>query len=186
MAKLTARFERDRTLVGGIYLYRDSGILEVFYSALGKAAMDDAANNGNAGALPTFPYGDTPTGGYDILSIAPTGPGTAYPDIRKYGTAGVIKLDLVSGEAATAKQNGRTGLLVHGGDPGSTSLLRLTNGCIRMMNSDLADLISHINSLKDDTGEDTTRLDVEEIGAPNNGGCDSNGACGEGDPPPGF
>jgi len=55
-------------LVGGIYLYRDSGIHEVFYSALGKAAMDDASNHGSPGALRIYPYGDTPTGTYHILT----------------------------------------------------------------------------------------------------------------------
>jgi hypothetical protein len=177
MAKLITKFEQDRSLVGGIYLYRGSGALEVLYSALGKAD--------NPGALSIYPYGDTPTGGYDILSIAPTGPGTPYTSVRSYGTAGVIKLDPVSGEAATAKRNARRGLLVHGGDPGSTSLLRRTNGCIRMMNSELADLISRMRGLELN-GEYTTTLEVQELDGAGNGACDSNNVCGDADPPPGF
>ena len=185
MAKLVVKLEKDRTLVGGIYLYRDSGVMEVFYSALGKAAMDDAATNGNPGALSIYPYGDTPTGIYDVIGIAPTGQGTPYANIHSYGTAGVFKLDPAAGDAAAAKQNGRTGLLVHGGDPGSTSLLRRTNGCIRMMNSELADLISHVHGLELN-GDYTSVLEVQEFGGSGTGPCDSNNVCGDTDPPPGL
>jgi hypothetical protein len=180
MARLRAEFESDRTQVGVIKLFSDAGSLVRFYSALGKAANDDARDHGNPHASPLLLYGNTPNGVYDVLGIVPTGAGTPYADTSKYGTAGVIKLDPVSGEALLAKQNGRTGILVHGGSPGGTHLLRRTNGCIRMMDAELADLLDQIELL----GENLHSLEVAEIGDSGSEPCEPNGRCGEGDPPP--
>ena len=96
------------------------------------------------------------------------------------GTRVVIQIDPTSGEALLAKQNGRTGFLVHGGDPGGSQLLRRTNGCIRMMNTELADLINEINQL----GENLDSVEVVELAGAGTGSCENNGTCGEGDPPP--
>jgi hypothetical protein len=174
MAKLHAEFEQDRTQVGVIRLFSAIGTEIKFYSALGKAANDTAEINGNKGASSLLKYGDSPTGTYLITAVVPSGAGT------KYGDAGVIKLNPSSGDALLAKQNGRTGLLVHGGDPGGIHLLRRTNGCIRMMNSELADLIDQINQL----GENLDILEVVELGGVGTGPCDDNATCDEGDPPP--
>ena len=179
MATLRAEFEQDRTQVGLIRLFRHSGGLVKFYSALGKAAVDDATDRGNPTCSPISLYGDTPLGRYKIIAISPSGPGTPY-DSHRYGDVGVIKLDPIGGDALLAKSVGRTGLLVHGGDPGPHSLLRRTNGCIRMMNSELRDLLDQIDQL----GENVDTLDVAEVGGAGLGACDDNGRCGEQDPPP--
>jgi hypothetical protein len=180
MAKLHAEFDQDRKQVGVIRLVSAIGTEIKFYSALAKAANDTAKTNGNPDASPLLPYGDTPTGVYAVTAVVPSGPGTAYPDVHKYGDVGVIKLNPSSGDALLAKQNGRIGLLIHGGDPGGNHLLRRTNGCIRMMNSELADLIDQINQL----GENLDSLEVVESEGSGNGPCDDNGTCDEGDPPP--
>ena len=147
MGTLLAIFEPDRTNVGTITLRNDGGVQVVLYSALGKAANDDAAAKGNVGANPLHLYGNTPLGLYHVNEIAPSG-----PDTRKYGDAGVIRLEPVGGQALLAKQNGRTGLLIQGGSPGTTGLLRRTNGCVRMMNGELRHLIAKIRALQENGG----------------------------------
>jgi hypothetical protein len=120
---------------------------------LGRAARDRAGQAGNPGGDPLRPYGDTPTGGYRIVNIVANGPGTSRP-VLNYGQSGAIVLDPASGDAARAEANGRTGLLIHAGRHAFSSVvdaraLKPTNGCLRMLDWDLAELIKVIrqNSL---------------------------------------
>ena len=120
---------------------------------LGRAARNTAKANGNAAADPLLPFGDTPTGGYGIANIVANGPGTTRP-IEVYGQSGSIVLDPQSGDALQAKQNGRVGLLIHSGRHAYSAIvgpqaLKPTNGCIRILDWHLGQLIEVIrkNSL---------------------------------------
>ncbi|MBW6530517.1 hypothetical protein KZ820_07190 [Sphingomonas sp. RRHST34] len=104
-----------------------------------------SAAHGNPNGVSTQPFGDTPLGGYRIPQVLRSGAGTTHPaDV--YGSVGVIVLDPVSGDAEVAQDNGRTGLLIHAGRQVATPTplpghLRPTNGCIRILEPDLAALI---------------------------------------------
>lgn len=117
---------------------------------LGRAARNRAAQEGNPSADPLKKFGDTPTGGYRIVNIVANGNGTSRP-VAAFGDSGSIVLDPVSGEAAQAEANGRTGLLIHAGRHAFSSvvdarMLKPTNGCLRMLDWDLAELIKVIRN----------------------------------------
>ncbi|MDF2547728.1 MAG: hypothetical protein K0R93_2626 [Anaerosolibacter sp.] len=86
--------------------------------------------------------GDTPTGSYDGSLVGAGSPTSSYGPYRR------ISLDPIGGHALQAEQAGRSGIMIHGGDPatsGTWAPLRPTHGCIRVSNSDqktLADLVS--------------------------------------------
>lgn len=67
-------------------------------------------------------------------------------NIHTYGTYPSVLLDPISGDALTAKHNGRAGLMIHGGAPALDGSLRSTFGCIRVSEAnerDLAALVVH-------------------------------------------
>jgi hypothetical protein len=111
---------------------------------LGKA--DNAAANlqGNATRNPERSFGDTPTGGYAITALVPHHGET---DLHTYGPHPSVLLDPQSGQALTAKTNGRTGLMIHGGVPSATGGLRPTHGCVRLSDANQNALIALITTL---------------------------------------
>jgi hypothetical protein len=113
MSKISVQLTADRT-VGGFLLLYDGGGNQVGngLSVLGKAAINDASAQGNPFCDPTMIYGDTPAGTYNFIGITDFGP--PYDNPHSYGINGVIKMDPATGDAATAKANGRTGILIHG------------------------------------------------------------------------
>ncbi len=120
------------------------------FPVLGRAALNTAENNGNSNADSLKPFGHTPLGGYRVERIQSNGDGTSRP-IEVFGSTGSIVMEPTSGDAATAKANGRVGLLIHAGrQPNSPtplpSHLKNTNGCLRMLEGDLSDLIHKIES----------------------------------------
>jgi L,D-transpeptidase-like protein len=183
MAKLTVQLNPDRTQGGMLSIFDQNGI-QVGYglSVLGKAAFDDANAHGNPTADPTLPYGDTPTGTYNILSV--TGCVPPYDNTHSYGPNGVIRLDPQSGQATTGKANGRTGILIHGGDLGVGGALRRTNGCMRLRDDEMEYLLQQMTLLS--PLDPVSTIEVAEMGGPSIFPCDTNSTCGEGDPPPGF
>ena len=104
-----------------------------------KADNKAAAAKGNSDRNPALPFGDTPLGLYNCYPHRVTGT-TANGDLRKLGPHGWISLDPQEGQALAAKQNGRHGLLIHGGEPSPSGGLRPTFGCVRLANSDMAAL----------------------------------------------
>jgi L,D-transpeptidase catalytic domain len=117
---------------------------------LGRAARDTAKANGNPSGSPLLKYGDTPTGTYRIANILANGDGTTRP-VEKYGQSGSIVLDPQTGDAKTAKDNGRTGLFIHSGRHAFSSVvgpqsLKPTNGCVRMLDWHMAQLIDVIRT----------------------------------------
>lgn len=88
--------------------------------------------------------GDTPIGSYDGTLVGPSD----EEDYGSYGPYRRISLDPIGGHALEAEEAGRTGFMIHGGDPatsGTWKPLRPTHGCIRVSNSDqqtIAELVS--------------------------------------------
>ena len=108
----------------------DEAVLLGPVPCLGKADNKDAALHKNPKRDPAKSFGDTPTGDYSIgeLVAHPKGETT----LHTYGASRSILLDPQSGDALTAKNNGREGLMIHGGASSSTGGLRPTHGCIRV------------------------------------------------------
>lgn len=184
MSKISIQLTPDRT-VGGLLLLYDSVGNQVGngLSVLGKAAINTATVNGNPTCDPNQPFGDTPTGTYNFIAITDFVP--PYDNPHSYGINGVIKLDPTSGNAAIAKANGRTGILIHGGDLGPGGMLRRTNGCLRLRDDEFYYLKDKINNFLLPL-DPITSVEVLEIGTPSPISCDTNSTCDEGDPPPGF
>jgi hypothetical protein len=117
---------------------------------LGRAARNAAKVHANPSASSLLPFGDTPTGTYDITNIVSNGGGTTRPT-NVYGQSGSIELDPSTGDALKAKFNGRVGLLIHAGRHAFSSVvdakaLKPTNGCLRMLDWDLNNLITAIKN----------------------------------------
>lgn len=181
--RIVVRLPDDRFKEGMLELLNSAGqTVATPLPALGRADGDTAKKKKNPQRSPIFPYGDTPKGHYKVVSIFRTGDGTSYP-AKNYGENGAIRLQPVEGEAKLAADVGRTGLLIHGGEPGAGGKLRPTNGCVRLSNADMKALIGEIIFLMaTEGGPDRCDVDVRkgftvEISAPDEG-------YDEGDPPP--
>lgn len=149
----------------------------------GKADNSRAAAEGNPNRDTTLPYGDTPEGTYSAPRAVATGDGTAY-SAYSYGPNGAIVLAPESGDAMAAKENGRVGLLIHGGDLNSQGKLRATHGCLRLSNEDMSKLISAIREAGNNPILQRCEVvDVSVIVGPE--GVDEPGSD-ESDPPPGI
>lgn len=124
--KIEVRLPSDRTKTGTLKLIDDTTGLTLFgpVSVLGRAARSDATAHGNPTGDPLKPYGDTPLGTYSVMSILTNGGNPSRPTAQ-YGQSGSIRLDPTGGDAAKAKANGRTGLLIHAGH--ATLSHRLSN-----------------------------------------------------------
>lgn len=123
---------KDRTKLGKLY------IKEKEFVCYGKADNAGAIRRGNPSRDPLKLFGDTPTGVYRCYVTGPLKPP------RTYGIHKVIYLGPVSGNAKKAEKNGRSGLLIHGGDLGSGGRLRPTFGCIRVSNEDMKEILDLI------------------------------------------
>jgi hypothetical protein len=154
MASLTIsiKLPADRTRTGTLVIVDPITGVNLFgpVPVLGRAARNTATAHGNPNGDPLQPFGDTPTGGYRVVDIVANGAGTSRP-VAQYGQSGSIVLDPASGAAATAKANGRTGLLIHAGRHAFSSVvdaraLKPTNGCIRMLDWDMAELIKVVRN----------------------------------------
>lgn len=94
-------------------------------------------------------------------------------------------MEPIGGDALTAKSNGRVGLLIHAGRHAFSSIvnakaLKPTNGCIRMLDFDMAGLILAIkNNALVFPGVVTV-----EIGGQNGPQADIDETVNDGDPPP--
>ena len=113
--------------------------------------------------------------------IEDTGDGTVYSK-RSYGPHAAIVLNPTSGDALTAKNRGRTGLLIHSGAPGASGKLRATHGCIRLSDEDMASLLQAIDQAGDDEKQlicKAVRISVV-VGKPVDEGAGND----ESDPPP--
>lgn len=140
----------DRTKLGTLELVGAGGVaLAGPFWIYAKADNQTATKQSNPTRDPARKFGDTPIGGYSIDSLAPSGASTPYSDTDKFGPFGVLKLTPVSGQALIAKNNGRSGLLIHGGKlrvAAGREILRPTNGCVRMRDVDVQALVAAIRA----------------------------------------
>jgi len=150
--KIDVTLPADRTKTGTLQLVDDATGLTLFgpVAVLGRAARNTAAAHGNPTGDSLQPFGDTPTGTYSVPEILANGGTTSRP-MAQYGQSGSIRLDPTGGDAAAAKSNGRTGLLIHAGRHAFSSVidpkaLKPTNGCIRMRDWDMQGLIDAIRA----------------------------------------
>jgi len=95
--------------------------------AYADADSGTAAAHGNPSEDPTRPFGDHPVGTYKIIGVVWS---RTAKEKQLYGPVR-LRLDPEGGQALEAKQNGRTGLAIHGG-PVRDGALRATNGCLRV------------------------------------------------------
>ena len=86
-----------------------------------------AAAHGNQDEDPTQPFGDHPFGLSNAVAVRWS---TTDAERQKYGPVRIL-LEGLAGDALVAKQNGRTGICIHGG-PLREGQLRATNGCLRV------------------------------------------------------
>ena len=105
------------------------------WSAVGKADPELAAAGGNPSCDRLQRFGDTPTGTYEVFDLLP--PESDARVVSRFGPHGILKLRPLSGEAAEADANGRTTLLIHGGD----NPFAATDGSIRVPNPAVAELV---------------------------------------------
>jgi hypothetical protein len=193
MPKIVVELPSDRNVDGSIRLEDDAGnVLAGPFPAKGKADQKTASDPSKRKVIadrtlspnpqrdPTRSYGDTPLGNYRLKGIRVTGTGTKY-SADSYGTEGLIALEPTSGQALDAKNNGRIGLAVHGGKPSATGGLRPTNGCIRVSNADMKDLIIALENVPNVV--ECNCVDVQ-VSLPGSGQVDPDEGYDEGDPPP--
>lgn len=186
MPTLTIRvdFTADRWQTGTLRLVDEHGAtLAGPFRALGKSDGGVATANYNPSRDSRRRYGDTPTGGYRVAGIRASGAGTGLP-ASSYGPEAVIVLDPQSGDALTAKQNGRTGLLIHSGDPGAGGRLRATHGCIRLSNADMALLLKALREASDNASQ--FRCEALDLSVTVGDPIDDTASPGMADPPPGI
>jgi hypothetical protein len=115
---------------GYMILKEDDAIIGGPWKCLGKSDNLRAARANNPTRDPLRIKGDTPLGTYHTRGVSPA-------NIIGIGDRW-IALDPVSGDALTAKMNGRRGLGIHGGR-GNDRLVP-TEGCVRLFNIDFLTL----------------------------------------------
>lgn len=103
----------------------------------GKADGKTGELKGNAQLDSRKRYGNAPLGGYDVTD-------TQGPDDARYGQYARLVLVGKSGDAAI-RQALTNELRIHGGPVNlGASLLRPTNGCIRILDNDMQNLLAFI------------------------------------------
>jgi hypothetical protein len=108
----------------------------------GRADLGTASTQGNPGAIATKPYGHSPTGDFSVRGLRVV----TAAEMAKYGAQDALRIDGITGEAMVRKANGTHDLLIHGGRPNlaSPTLLRPTNGCLRLLDVDMQSLLNAI------------------------------------------
>ncbi len=140
MPKLVVTLPDDRTKTGTLSLVDDEGNnLAGPFNALGMSDPSAAAANGNPNRTSTRYMGDFPNGTYSVAGVERMGRDS--DSLHSYGPNQVLELQPTGGDALTARHNGRSGILIHGGDPSATGGLRPTHGCLRLSNDDMASLL---------------------------------------------
>ena len=127
----------NRNYKGTLALYHANGALQMSCKCLGLAEYNKAM---------TLENGNTPTGTYSGEICGASSNTYSYGPYRRISMVG---------KSGLAKTTGRTGIMIHGGDPAKdTSLpgypLRCTHGCIRVTNSDQKSLIDLVDTLISD------------------------------------
>lgn len=134
----------NRDYKGSLKMYDGTGSL-VFgpVDALGRGT--NKKTNGNDHTDWIKEDADTPTGVYAATVVGAGTPTSTYGSYKR------VSMDPTSGNALKAKQNGRSGIMIHGGNLTTNRNatwypLNPTYGCIRISNSDQKKLIDTIAS----------------------------------------
>jgi hypothetical protein len=146
------------------------------YNVLGMADQKTASKKGNSPRSTIIPYGDTPLGTYQIDGFQPP---SNLGDAARHGPHGKIRITPTRGDAKLASEAGRTFLQIHGGVPGPNRQLRPTNGCLRLSDDDMLDLMTAIitrGTPPDVCSVQKIDVHINGVAAPSNGTDD-------GDPP---
>jgi hypothetical protein len=137
---IIANFPSNRDYKGTLKVYNDNGKL-VFgpVEALGRGTNDPS--NGNDHTNWRLKNSDIPTGVAKTVVYAKGSSDHSYGPYKR-----VWLNQAVSGNFLIAENNGRDEIMIHGGDPATSSSLtwyplRPTYGCIRLSNSDQRELI---------------------------------------------
>lgn len=105
----------------------------------GKADGRTAVEQGNPMRDPTRPWGDAPSGFFKPAAVV------RYPESRRGIGYFFLPFEGIAGDGLKAKQNGRTGLGLHGG--GGNERLAETGGCIRLFGRDMELLSMRMGSM---------------------------------------
>lgn len=148
MPRLEVRLPSDRHQPGEIVLRNDEGnVVGGPFPIIGRASPNFGDEpDPNPSRDPLRRYGHTPMGEYWIYDVQRSGPGTIWPE-SSYGRVGVIRLIPLSGDAARAQENGRTGIHIHA-RANDNGVLIGTGGCLRMREKDLERLIVQMRILE--------------------------------------
>jgi hypothetical protein len=118
------------------------------WECLGCCDSVAAAQHGNASCDPLKPWGNTPTGDYEIQELL--NHGALEANIHSYGPYDTLALIGTSGDALTATGGAtplRSGIEAHAGDPGPDGhILRVTHGCIRSSDEDQLAMINFLKA----------------------------------------
>jgi len=155
--KIIVQLPMNRDTPGEMWVVNKQGL--IIYGpvpVLGASSYNIAKNNNNSSRDNLKPFGNTPTGHYigtvkSSFSLRPNGKTYASTltksGLLSFGREGIILLDPIDGEALQAKNNGRSGLLIHSGSVSSHGKLRPTAGCLRMLPIHMSEISSIINNL---------------------------------------
>lgn len=137
--KIWSELPEDRSQPGG-FLYVVSGGKIVFgpVECFGEADNQAAIRAGNPSESPEHAYGDHPYGLCRVMGVREIDQSDPAAK-RSFGPA-FLPLDPMRGQALQAEESGRTGLGIHGGDPAPDGSLRVTHGCLRVKNKDIAQI----------------------------------------------
>lgn len=143
--RLIVQLPKDRTRLGLLRLEFGVGETMFWCPCYGKADTAGAVAHNNPTRDPTKPYGDFAAGEYrmEVIEADPN-------NVTKFGHAQRIQLTGVAGDALAGVENGRFGILIHGGDLRNGEL-RPTFGCLRLQDSDMMMLIDVVERYAIDT-----------------------------------
>lgn len=124
----------NRDYLGSLSLYHANGALQKTCECLGKSQYNTAM---------TATKGNTPTGTYSSTIVGKGSPESSYGPYERINMVGLTGI---------AKTSGRSGIMIHGGDLISDTSsnhypLGVTNGCIRVTNTNQQQLVSLIHTL---------------------------------------
>ena len=137
LAHIVVRLPPDRVAPGTLTALDEAGgVVSGPWPAVGKADPALAAAHGNPGCDRLRRFGDTPAGAYHLLDRLPPSPDARLAS--RFGPHGALVLRPVGGEAAMADANGRTTLLLHGGD----DPLAAPDGALRVPDAAMAEIVA--------------------------------------------
>ena len=140
--RLVAALTKDRQAEGQFWVEGDDGVVFGPVRCRGEADSGNAAKFKNILEDPTRVAGDHPFGVCRVVDIVTIQPADTKGG-RTYGPF-FVRLHPVSGEAWTARQQGREGIGLHGGDLGPAGELRATFGCLRLDNASLVQVVDRL------------------------------------------